>query len=133
MLGQLARIAREAVIVEVASKYGLLFQLETEGFSPTVETIRQVVTTGTTPPAKPVNGSVIYSCFSSSELREALRAAGLRVLRLIGFGIADTLSSSLGRTFSSSESVEIETMLQDRPEVVDAFPDLLALCTAHES
>jgi SAM-dependent methyltransferase len=129
VLSELGRIATDVVVVEASSKYGLLFQLAGQGFEVTPPTVQQIVTTGTTPPAKPENGNVIYSCFSSSELRRALFVAGLKVQRLVGLGIGETLTQGLPGSAPTETALEIEKMLRDKAELLDSSPNLLALCT----
>ena len=128
-LEELARIAADVLVVEVQSKYGLLFNLAEEGLEVTAETVQQIVTTGTTPPARDEDGNCICTCFSSSELRQTLQAAGFEVRHLLGLGIGETLTRGLPVSESRQESVGIEAMLRDKMEVLDSCPGLLALCT----
>ena len=128
LLAHLARIASSAVIVEVASKYGLVLQLGAE-FDVSAATVRQILTTGTTPAARPEQGSVVYSCFSSSEFRQAAWNAGLKVERLVGLGIADSLQPDARGPISPAEAAGIEVLLRDEESIIDAFSSLLALCS----
>ena len=130
-LSELARIASKAVIVEVASKYGLILQLGAE-FDVSAEAIQQILTTGVTPPAKPESCGVVYNCFSSTELRKVAEDMGLRVQRLVGFGITEALALNTSRPIPIDEALKIETLLQyqeHQEQIIDGFPDLLALCT----
>ena len=127
ILFHLARIASKAVVVEVVSKYGLILQLGAE-FDVSASAIQQILTTGVTPPAKLENCQVIYRCFSSVEFRKVAQNVGLEIQRLIGFGIAETLELGASKPISVDEALKIETLLQDEEQVIDSFPNLLALC-----
>ncbi len=134
VLSELARIASKAVIVEVASKYGLILQLGAE-FDVSADAIQQILTTGVTPPARPESCGVVYNCFSSTELREVAEDVGLKVQRLVGFGITEALALSTSRLIPIDEALKIETLLQDQEhqeQMINSFPNLLALCTKCE-
>ena len=133
ILSHLARIASKAVVVEVASKYGLILQLGAE-FDVSATAIQQILTTGVTPPAKPESCIVVYSCFSSTEFRKLAQNVGLNIQRLVGFGITETLELGVSSPISADEALKIETLLQNQEhqeQVIDSFPNLLALCTKH--
>jgi len=130
ILFQLGRIASKVVVVDVISKYGIILQLGAE-FDVSANAIRQILTTGNTPPAKPEHGRVIYSCFSSNELHKIAQTAELNIQRLVGFGITETLELGTPELISINEVMEIETLLQNQAEMIDTFPNLLALCLKH--
>lgn len=130
ILSHLGRIASKVVIVDVASKYGLILQLGAE-FEVSADAIQQILTTGVTPPANPENCGVVYSCFSSDEFRKIAQDAGLKVQRLTGFGITETLELGASRPICADEALKIETLLRGQEQMLDSFPSLLALCTKH--
>jgi len=125
---QLSRVAAKAVIVDVASKHGLILQLGAT-FDVSAQAIEQILTTGTTPPGRPEHGGVVYSCFSSDELRETARQAGLTVRCLIGYGMRETLELGTSEPLPAGEALRIEALLQREDQLLDSFPSLLALCT----
>ena len=111
----------------MASKFGLILQLGAE-FDVSANAIQQILTTGVTPPAKPENCQVIYSCFSSAEFHKVAQDVGLEIQRLVGFGITETLGLGASKPISVDEALKIETLLQDEEQMIDSFPNLLALC-----
>ncbi|UCC67705.1 MAG: class I SAM-dependent methyltransferase [Armatimonadota bacterium] len=128
ILLQLGRIAAKAVVVDVASKYGLVLQLGKE-FDMSAQAVEQILTDGTTPAARPEHGGVVYSCFSSDELGEVARHAGLTVRRLVGYGITETLELGQAEPIPADEAQRIEALLQTEKRMLDTFPSILALCT----
>ena len=102
VIGQLGRIARKAVAVDVMSKESLILRLDDEGIDASPEAIQQIRATGVTPPARPEGGGVVYSCFSVDELKQVLTRAGLRIHKLLGCEFGDG-GSQLDRTDSEVE------------------------------
>lgn len=127
-LCELGRAASKAVVADVASKHGMILQLGGQ-FEVSAGAIVEMLTTGTTPPAKPEHGRVVYSCFSSEELRRAAEKAGLTVQRVVGFGITETLEVGTSTPIAVDEGLRIERLLQAEEGMLDSFPNLLALCT----
>jgi len=127
ILYHLARIASKAVVVDVASKYGLILQLGVE-FDVSANSIQQILNTGITTPAKPEHGRVVYSCFSATEFRRIAQDLGLRIHRLVGFGITETLELGTSKPIPVDEALKIESLLQNQEQMLDSFPNLLALC-----
>ena len=128
VLSNLSRVSSRGVVVDVASKYGLILQLGTEGMEVTAESIEQLLETGVTPPTSAENGHVVYSCFSSAELYSTLTNLGLRVERLVGHGIPGTLDQETANLLPVFELDRIEEYLQAEDQAVDLFPNILALC-----
>ena len=134
-LYHLARIASKAVVVEVASKHGLILQLGAE-FDVSANAIKQIFTTGVTPAARPESCGIVYSCFSSNEFREVAQNAGLNVQHLVGFGITETPGLGTSEPISAQEALKIEILMQSQEyqeQMIDSFPSLLALCTKYSS
>ena len=128
VLANLARISSRGVVVDVASKYGLLLQLGAEGAEVSASSIKEFLSTGVSPPASAENGRVVYSSFSSTELRARLNRLGLRIEGLVGYGIPGTLDDATARLLPAGERDRIEEYLQAEDQAVDLFPNILALC-----
>ena len=128
VLSNLSRVSSRGIVVDVASKYGLILQLGAEGAEVSVGSIERLLNTGVTPPASAENGHVVYSCFSSAELCSALTGFGLRVERLVGHGIPGTLDQATAKLLPACELDRIEDYVQAEDQAVDLFPNILALC-----
>ena len=127
-LSNLARIATRAVVVDVASKYGMILALSAEG-NLSGESINQILSTGIhSPPVNIKNGNVVYSCFSSTGLCDTLGRFGLRVEHLVGYGDSGTLDQATAELLPTSERSQIEEYLQAEETLVDLYPNMLALC-----
>jgi SAM-dependent methyltransferase len=125
----LARITSSVAVIGVASKYGVLLQLGSEGAEVSAGSIRQFLSTNVTPPASAENGHVVYSCFTSAELCSVLKDCGLRAERLIGYGSPGILDEETANLLPESELRLIEQWRQAKDQqTVELFPDILALC-----
>jgi len=128
-LSNLARISSGALVVDVASKYGMLLQLGVEGEEVSAASIKQLLATGVTPPASAENGHVTYSCFSSEDFRSVLASCGLEVARLVGHGEPGILARATAELMPAVERNRIEGYLAADETPVDIFPNILALCS----
>ena len=128
VVSNLSRISSRVVVVDVASKYGLILQLGAEGAKVSAGNIERLLNTGVTPPASAQNGHVVYSCFSSDELCTMLRSFGPKVEDLIGYGSPGSLDQATAEMLPACELERIEGYLQAENTPVNLFPNILALC-----
>ena len=130
-VGQLARIASNCVVFNVTSKLGTILQLGTDDadceFSP--NDVEQFLDTGITPPAKPENGRVIYSCFSAAELRRVVEAAGMQLQQLVGIGPSAEELPDILTQLGPQQRTRINQLLTGDDAPIDRAPRFLAICT----
>ena len=130
-VSQLARIASNCTVFDVPSKLGTILQMGTDDselrFSPSA--VEQILTTGITPPAKPENGRVIYSCFSAAELRRLVEAAGMQLQQLVGVGPSANDTPDILAQLGAQQRTQIDGLLTSDDATVDCAPCLLAVCT----